>query len=65
MKNIIIKNLTREQFNKLVERAEKELPKLGIKKIDSVIEYSYIDKNNVIIKLICNEPQQQSSGPSK
>ncbi len=51
MRKIVIKNLTREQFNQLVEQAEKDPSKLGIKKIEGLFEYEYIDDNGTLIKL--------------
>lgn len=55
MSKIITKKLSRSEFNNAVIEAEKFTPKLGIKKIDSCIYYSYIDKNHNIIKLICED----------
>lgn len=57
MSKIIKKTLTREEFNKTVEAAEKLVLKLGIKKIDSCVYYSYIDKNENIVQLTCDEPR--------
>ncbi len=55
MREIKIQNLTREQFNKLVEGFEKQKDKLGIKNINAITEYTHVDENKTMIKLTCNE----------
>lgn len=56
MNKIITKKLKREDFNKIVEEIERtSTHKLGIKKVESCVFYSYIDKNFNTIKLICDE----------
>lgn len=55
MPKVITKILKRDKFNKEVLKAEEGVQKLGIKKIDTCVYYSYIDNNGNTIKLICDE----------
>lgn len=55
MREIKIKYLPREKFNEFIKLLESKEIKLGVKKIDGLIEYSYIDEHKTRIKIVCDE----------